>query len=143
MKGFYPEGANGGGLKRIITPTDLAQAQAQESILEATVMMCDAHHNMIVDLGCMRGIIPREEGALGISEGTTRDIALISRVGRPVCFTVTAVKSDEGGRLYALLSRRRAQELCRQALLTQNCAGDIIPAPWSEQSAHRWCRESR
>ena len=128
VKGFYPEGANGGGLKRIITPTDLAQAQAQESILEATVMMCDAHHNMIVDLGCMRGIIPREEGALGISEGTTRDIALISRVGRPVCFTVTAVKSDEGGRLYALLSRRRAQELYRQALLTQNCAGDIIDA---------------
>lgn len=128
MKGFYPEGSSGGGIKRIITPTDLAQAQAQENILEATVMMCDAHHNMIVDLGCMKGIIPREEGALGIAEGTTRDIALISRVGRPVCFTVTAVKSDEHGRLYAILSRRRAQEKCRQALLSENCIGDIIDA---------------
>lgn len=128
MKGFYPEGALRGGIKRIITPTDLAQAQAQESILEATVMMCDAHHNMIVDLGCMKGIIPREEGALGIAEGTTRDIALISRVGRPVCFTVTAVKSDEHGRLYAMLSRRRAQEKCRQALFSQDCIGEIIDA---------------
>ncbi len=128
MKGFYPEGAAGGLTKRIITPTDLAQAQAQGSILEATVTMCDSHHNMTVDLGCMKGIIPREEGALGIAEGTTRDIALISRVGRPVCFTVTAVKSDEHGRLYALLSRRCAQEMCRQALITENRIGDIIDA---------------
>ncbi len=129
MQGFFPEGVQSSNTgKKIITPTELAQAQAQGAILEAVVQMCDAGHNMTVDLGCMKGIIPREEGAIGIADGTTRDIALISRVGRPVCFTVTAVKSDEYGRLYALLSRRRAQEKCREALLKNGNIGDIIDA---------------
>lgn len=129
MKCFFPEGVLSAAQgRRIITPTELAQAQAQGTILEAVVQMCDSAHNMIVDLGCMKGIIPREEGAIGISDGSTRDIALISRVGRPVCFTVTAVKSDDHGRLYALLSRKRAQLECREAVLKQSCAGDIIDA---------------
>lgn len=129
MKGFYPEGVLiGAEGKRIITPTELAQAQAQGTVLEAVVQMCDEGHNMTVDLGCMKGIIPREEGAIGIADGTTRDIAIISRVGRPVCFTVTAVKSDRLGRLYALLSRRHAQELAKSRLLCESRTGDIIDA---------------
>ena len=34
----------------------------------------------------MRGVIPRDAGAWGLSDGTTRDIAVISRVNKPVCF---------------------------------------------------------
>ena len=97
-------------------------------MLEAPVVMCDAAHNLMVNLGCMKGIIPREEGALGIADGSTRDIALISRVGKPVCFVVTAITADGSGKPYALLSRRRAQELCRNHILTNRKKGDITEA---------------
>ena len=120
MKEYYPEGWLGStaeNRKNMLTPSALMQAQANETVLEATVIMCDTEHNLTVDLGCMTGIIPRVEGAIGISDGSTRDIALISRVGRPVSFVVTAVKTDENGKMYAVLSRRRAQELCREQML--------------------------
>ena len=59
-------------------------------------MRCDGEHNLHVDLGCMKGIIPRNEGALGIEEGTVRDIALISRVNKPVSFVITGFSSENG-----------------------------------------------
>ena len=36
----------------------------------------------------IRGIIKREEGAIGIDDGTVRDIALISKVGKSICFNI-------------------------------------------------------
>ncbi len=131
MNGYYPEGwlyATHENKRNLLTPSTLAAAQANETVLEAVVRLCDTEHNLMVDLGCMQGIIPREEGALGIREGTTRDIALISRVGRPVSFTVTEILPDENGRLYARLSRRRAQELCRKHLLESHAMGDVLDA---------------
>ena len=106
----------------------LAGAPRRGAVLEATVLKCGAAHDLVVDLGCMPGIIPREEGALGIREGSVRDIALISRVGKPVAFTVTAVEKDETGAPYALLSRRQAQEKCVQNYLSALVPGDVIPA---------------
>lgn len=131
MKEYYPEGRLLSTLenrKKTATPVGLAQAQATGEIVEGNVIMCDSLRNMTVDLGCMKGIIPREEGAIGIAEGVTRDIALISRVGRPVSFVVTAIKTDEKGRLYALLSRKQAQNKCRDYILNNKCVGDIIDA---------------
>lgn len=130
MNGFYPEGCLGSINERgkVFTPTLLAEAQAKQTVLEAVVTMCDAAHNLIVDLGCVKGIIPREEGAIGISDGSTRDIALISRVGKPVCFVITKLCTDESGKLYALLSRKKAQELCKNYLMNERKIGDIIEA---------------
>lgn len=129
MEGFLPEGFSKTEKKGMrFTSADLAEAKIQETVLEAVVQMCDAGHNLVVNLGCMRGIIPREEGALGISDGTTRDIALISRVGKPVKFVVTGITADADGRPYALLSRKRAQELCRKYIFENKNGGDIIDA---------------
>lgn len=130
MNGFYPEGwsiscTEG---KKKYTAAALNEAQAKQTVMESAVTMCDAEHNLIVDLGCMRGIIPREEGAIGISDGSTRDIALISRVGKPVSFVVTSIKTDNCGRTYALLSRRLAQEMCRKYIHTCKQTGNIIDA---------------
>ncbi len=97
-------------------------------ILEAPCIICDSRHNLIVDLGCMRGVIPREEGALGIREGTTKDIALISRVNKPVCFKVVDFKKDENDKIYAVLSRRCAQQECQKNYLSHLTPGDVIPA---------------
>ena len=56
----------------------LCSAMRIGQILEGRALLCDYDHNLIVDLGCCRGVIPREEGALGIREQTVRDIAIIS-----------------------------------------------------------------
>lgn len=128
MNNFYPEGFNLRGKTARFTSAELAEAKVQQTVLEASVQMCDASHNLMVNLGCMSGIIPRDEGALGISEGSTRDIALISRVGKPISFVVTAITADGTGKPYALLSRKQAQQLCREAFLNSRKAGDIIDA---------------
>ena len=67
----------------------LAEAMENSAVIEARVSMCNSSHDLIVDLPCGRGIIPREEGAMGIAEGTTRDIALISRVKKPVWISIS------------------------------------------------------
>ncbi|MDE6726722.1 MAG: S1 RNA-binding domain-containing protein, partial [Oscillospiraceae bacterium] len=77
---------------------------------------------------CMRGIIPREEGAIGIADGKTKDIALISRINKPVCFVVTDFDRDENGIVRAVLSRRKAQEMCENDYISKLIPGDIIPA---------------
>lgn len=131
MNGFYPEGKiykNPENKRCMSSIASLAEAQMRETVLEAPVIMCDTEHNLIVDLGCIRGIIPRNEGAVGIVDGSTRDIALISRVGRTVCFVVTAFKTDGNGKTVALLSRRRAQELCKAYIFNHLQNGDIIDA---------------
>lgn len=105
---------------------DAQEACASRRILEARAVVCDAEHNLIVDLGCMKGIIPREECAIGIKEGTTRDIAIISKVNKPVCFRVTAVRNDGRFKSYAVLSRREVQEECRTLYIDRLMPGDII-----------------
>ena len=110
------------------TPASLAEAMRDGKILEAKSIMCDSKHNLIVDLKFMRGIIPREEAAIGIQEGTVRDIAILSRVNRPVSFLVKDFIRDDYGRITALLSRRAAQEKCREEFICKLSPGDVIDA---------------
>lgn len=128
---FHPEGKlidtadNRNSLRSI---AQLADACHEGKILEARAIVCDSAHNLIVDLGCAKGIIPRIEGAVGIKEGNIRDIAVISRVNRPVCFVVTGFEKGENGENIVLLSRRLAQERCLEAYISQLRCGDVIPA---------------
>ena len=131
MSDYLPEG------KLIHTPENraiirsprlLEEAMHRGTILEARAVLCDSAHNLLVELGCMRGVIPREEGALGMRDGSVRDIAVISRVNRPVCFTVTAIETDENGEPYALLSRADAQQRCRDNYLSALGSGDVVDA---------------
>lgn len=131
MKDYHPEGTlinTDENKKYISSEAALITAQSLEIILEAVVTLCDAEHNLVVELGCMKGIIPREEGAIGIKEGKTRDIALISRVGRAVSFIITDFKYDLSGKKYAVLSRKAAQEKCLDFVLKNKRVGDIINA---------------
>lgn len=126
-KRFWPEGHlldTEENRARCATLGSLDAARAQETVVEGMALMCDPSHALSVKLGNFTGIIPREEGAIGVAEGTTRDIALLSRVGKPVCAVVTAVGGD--GTL--TLSRRRAQEKARDHLMAHARPGDILPA---------------
>ena len=65
--------------------------------------------------------------ARGIEEGYTRDIAILSRVGKPVACVITDIQERQG-KPHLILSRRLAQEACLQSILREKRAGDILPA---------------
>lgn len=128
---YLPEGSGIGlpqNVQALRSEETLREAIRTGQRLEARVVVCDGGHNLHVELPCMEGVIPRSEGALGIAEGTTRDIALISRVNKPVCFSVLRIERDKGGQPIAVLSRRAQQEQCRDRYLSRLRAGDVIPA---------------
>lgn len=120
LKNHYPPE---GLCTHIPTREDLTAALADGTILEATALRCDADHNLHVRCGEVEGIIPREECALGIDSGETREIAILSRVGKPICFQVLSLEGN-----HALLSRRTAQQIALDTLLHTLTPGDIIPA---------------
>ena len=126
---FLPEG------RRLETPENraacaslsgLLSARDHDQILEGVALSCSPEHDLTVALGPFTGVIPRAETAVGVAEGTVRDIAILSRVGKPVCFLVERLEEGPGGpRL--LLSRRRAQLLARGALMDRLRPGMVIP----------------
>ena len=92
MNIFKPEGQLIGekaNKEAMESPAALREACFLGTALEARALLCDRDHNLKVDLGCMYGIIPHSEGAIGIDDGSVRDIALISRVNKPVIFKIT------------------------------------------------------
>lgn len=102
----------------------LHEAMQTQRILEGRATLCDEHHNLIVELGGgLSGFIPRNETAIGIAEGTTRDIAVLSRVGKAVSFRVSDIQGER-----ILLSRRLAQEDAMAYYMTQALPGDVIKA---------------
>ncbi|MGN0554063.1 MAG: S1 RNA-binding domain-containing protein [Oscillospiraceae bacterium] len=134
MNNYYPEGTligspeNTAAMKSIFS---LQDSMVQGKILEARTVVCDNEHNLIVELpcpNCPKGIIPRIEGAIGIEDGTTKDIALITKVNKPVCFKILKLLKNPDGNFTAVLSRRAVQEECMENFISSLCPGDIIPA---------------
>ena len=105
----------------------LRRAMEEGTVLEGVAQLCDGAHNLLVSVGPFTGFLPREEAALGIAEGTTREIAILSRVGKPVCFQIIALE-ESGGVLRPRLSRRRAQQAALDAMLAGLHPGCILPA---------------
>ena len=131
MYDFYPEGLllnTTANRRRTENVAALMEAAAEGAVLEARAVLCDNEHNLYVEFPCMTGIIPREEGALGIADGTTRDIALISRVSKPVSFVIIGFEHTPDGSKRAICSRRAAQQRCYDEYLMRCRPGDVIAA---------------
>lgn len=105
----------------------LEYARNNRIILEAKAVLCDASHNLHVELGMCRGIIPCEEAAYNALGDEVKDIAIITRVGKNVCFVVTDIK-EQDGEIRVLLSRREAQKMCCENYISMLENGDIINA---------------
>lgn len=131
MTKYLPEGQlintveNKNALKSIFS---MQEAMIQGKILEARATTCDGEHNLIIDLPCIKGIIPRLEGAIGIDDGSTRDIALISKVNKPVCFKILNITQNEKNEPVAILSRKAVQLECMEEFIGRLSPGDVIPA---------------
>ncbi len=127
---YTPEGVLSGtpeNSEYLSSAASLERAMSEGRILESTVLLCDSKLRLHLDLGGIKGIIERDE-ALWCREGETlKDIAVITRVGKPVCFKVIGI-SYEHGKPIAYLSRRLAQLECMERYVSKLSAGDIIPA---------------
>ena len=95
--------------------------------LEQRATFCDCNHNLHIDFGFIHGIIPKDECATGIKEGTTKDIAIISRVNKPVRFIIKEI-SETGNKKIAILSRLDVQKSFLNEHLPTIIPGDIIDA---------------
>ena len=130
MRNYLPEGRTIGSVQNkyyLQNIENLKLAMQQNITLEAHAVMCTADHDLIVDLGFAKGLIPRNEGAIGIEEGVTRDIALLSRVNKAVCFKVVRIDSSDGDTV-CVLSRKKAQQECIDNYISTLERGDVIPA---------------
>ena len=108
----------------LLAPERWAQAAEEQTIAEGLALRCDANHDLLIDLGGGRvGRMVRGECAQGISTGQTKEIAILSRVGHPVCFCFVSPDGPE-----PLLSRRLAQKQALTWFLSSLTPGDILPA---------------
>ncbi len=105
----------------------LERAMREGKILESTVLLCDSDLRLHVDLYGIRGIIDRKDAVYCRRGEELKDIAIITRVGKPICFKVMGF-SKENGEPVALLSRRAAQEECIRNYLGDMIPGDIVRA---------------
>lgn len=126
---YLPEGslyATAENREYISSLFGLERARSEGKILEGVVTMCDSQTlSMHVDLFGIEGIIEREESIYG---APIKDIAIITRVGKPVAFKVLEIKHCEDGVTRAYLSRKEAQRECALSYLADLAEGDIIPA---------------
>lgn len=104
----------------------LIKAMDEQAIMEGRAFLCDSHHNLHVELGEFKGIIPASECVY--SSFPVKDVAIISRVGKSVSFVITDIAIGERGEPFILLSRAKAQKKCVEEYISHLKAGDIIDA---------------
>ena len=131
MNDYKPEGA------LIHTPKNQEYTSSVEglysaldngAILEAVAVMCDHSFNLHVEMGAgIRAIIPRREVQYLKPGEALKDIAVLTKVGKNVCFKVTGFDKLPSGELIAILSRRAAQKECLINYISTLIPGDIIP----------------
>jgi small subunit ribosomal protein S1 len=127
---FRPEGAllhTPENREYLATPQGLERAMREGAIIEGNVTLCDSRLCLHVDLGCAEGPLEAEDAVYCRTGERRKDIAIISRVGKPIATRILAIER-KGGKTVARLSRRLAQESCLGHLMATLRAGDIIPA---------------
>ena len=106
---------------------ELSRCMASGEVLQSTALAYDTGHRLRFELGGLRGIMPFADCVDAAPGETVKDIAVLTRVGRPTCFVILGTESDENGEEYYLLSRAEAQRRCRAQYLDTLEAGSVIP----------------
>ena len=75
---------------------NLERAMREGRILESTVLLCDSDMRLHVDLYGIKGIIEKRDVVYCREDETLKDIAVITRVGKPVCFKVMGFTKENG-----------------------------------------------
>ena len=112
----------------LATVSALERALEKQQILESTALLCDNAFTLHFDLCGVHAIMPSNEVQYNLPGEETKDIAILTRVGKPTCFKIVGFKRERDGALCAVLSRRAAQMECRYQFIQGLQPGDIIPA---------------
>ena len=105
----------------------LEKAMREGILVEGLARLCDSDRVLHVDLGVATGLLFPED-ALYCRPGEIRkDVALITRVGKPIVALVKRLE-ERDGKITAILSRKEAQEQCQKALFAERRPGDLIDA---------------
>ena len=110
-----------------LSAAELRAAMASREILQSTALAFDTARQLRFELGGVRAVMPFEQCADGAETGSVRDIAVLTRVGRPTCFVIEELDTDEAGQPCYRLSRAEAQRRCRAQYLDTLEAGSVIP----------------
>ena len=110
-----------------LSAAELRAAMASREILQSTALAFDTARQLRFELGGVRAVMPFEQCADGAETGSVRDIAVLTRVGRPTCFVIEELGTDEAGQPCYRLSRAEAQRRCRAQYLDTLEAGSVIP----------------
>lgn len=114
---------NAGHLRR----DELERCIVTGEVLQSTALAYDTNRRLRFELCGCKAYMPYEE-CLDTSHGEAlKDIAVLTRVGRPTCFVITDVRQDENGETVYLLSRAAAQRACRTQYLDTLESGSVIP----------------
>ena len=127
---FKPEGElyfSAENQNALASVAGLERAMQNGWVVEGIVTLCDSDLRLHVDLKCAHGILEPEDAVLCREGESRKDIAIVSRVGKPIAVRITAI-DRQGSRVIARLSRKMAQEDCLMHYLSHLRAGDLIPA---------------
>ena len=132
MNTYKPEGMLISTLENheyISSRAGLERALEKQAILEAPVTLCDHDFNLHINLGRgLRAVMPREEVQFLPDGADVKDIAVLTRVGKPVCFKIMGFERGGTGETVAVVSRRAAQRECTLNYISALIPGDIIPS---------------
>jgi len=126
MQVFRPEGTYRCADR--LSAEELRAAMAGQEILQSTALAFDTDRRLRFTLAAGQGVMPFAEAADGADTGAVRDIAVLTRVGRPTCFVIRSIETGADGQLLLNLSRAAAQRMCRERYLDGLAPGDIIDA---------------
>ena len=105
----------------------LERAMREGRILEGIAVRAGGNHTLTVELGAFTGTMEKDEVQLTNGEAV-KDIAVITRVGKPVCFKIMSIEKPRIGEPRIILSRRAAQYDCALNYISGLRPGDVIPA---------------
>ena len=130
INSYKPEGsriATAENTEYLASLSGLERAMNTGAIVEGIVTLCDSDLRLHVDLGAATGIIEPQEAVFCRAGEERKDIAIISRVGKPTAFVITSLEAV-GRKTVARLSRRLAQERVVRDYMTSLRAGDLLEA---------------
>ena len=113
---------NANHLRRV----ELERCMIKKEVLQSTALAFDTSRRLRFELCGCRAYMPFEE-CLDTPHGEViKDVAVLTRVGRPTCFLITGMEREDGEIVYQL-SRAAAQRACRTEYLDTLEAGSVIP----------------
>jgi small subunit ribosomal protein S1 len=110
-----------------LTAEQLHTAMVSHEILQSTALAFDNERQLRFEWNGVRAVMPFAQSADGAESGSVRDIAVLTRVGRPTCFVIEGIDTDAAGKPFYRLSRAKAQQMCKAEYLDAFEPGDILP----------------